>query len=471
MLDRAFLESSRWMLLVMLVFAPWAFGSTRLWAIDWLNRGLAVALILRVVALALGGAGRFRDLPRLLLAAVAGLLVLGWWMTLNARGIYDSDVAVLAPLPMPLPFAVGAVDAAMALAAMTRVTALLGVLLLGWELADDAQWRRRVWMTIALTGASIAALGVWQRAAGAPTIFWEDPSARGDDSYVKSFFATFYYHANAGAFMNLCLPAAAAGLLRALSRRTPPLELALWIGAAVVFILASVINTSRAGQFIALALTIAIMLWPARGLLLFTWTRQRRTLAWTLGAVGLVLIVVLLAVGLEVQLGRWHRTAQEIGSGTLLGTRLLAQQAALHAVPDAGFCGFGPGSFEVIFPYYTLYLGDRISGIWRYLHADYIQTLLEWGMVGTVLWSIIFFGGLARGWQAYRDAGAEVSSQHNLFLPAVLLALAGVAVHALIDFPLQIASIQLYAVVYLGLCWGWFDGQRDSRGRRKRASS
>src|SRR4029077_16458182 len=99
----------------------------------------------------------------------------------------------------------------------------------------------------------------------------------------------------------------------------------------------------------------------------------------------------------QVQLGRWQRTAQEIGSGTLLGTRLLAQQAAWGAVPDAGMLGFGPGCFQVMFPHYTAYLGDRIEGIWRYLHADYLQTLLEWGILGSALWAVIFFGGFARG--------------------------------------------------------------------------
>lgn len=464
MLPRVLLESSRWLLLGNLVFAPWAFGSTRLWAIDWLNHGLAAALALRLVAVLLGATGRLRELPRALAICVAGVLALGWWMALNARAIYDADAAAFAPVLVPAPFAAGAVDATMALAAMVRVTMLLGALVLAWEMAELSVWRRRVWITVALTGASIAALGVWQRAAGAPTILWEDPTVRGNDSYVKSFFATFYYHANAGAFLNLCLPVAAAGLLRALSRRTPPLELALWILAVVWFVLASVLNTSRAGQGIALALVVAVVLWPARGLLRFTWNRRRRTAAWTLGSIGAVLVLVLLAAGLQVQLGRWHQTAQELGSGTLLGTRLLAQQAALGAVPDAGLCGFGPGCFQVMFPYYTLYLGEQVAGTWRYLHADYVQTLLEWGLLGTAFWSVLFFGGIFRGWRAYRRAEVETNSQQQLFLPAILLALAGVAVHALIDFPLQIASIQLYVMIYLGFCWGWIGGARIRPG-------
>ena len=124
-----------------------------------------------------------------------------------------------------------------------------------------------------------------------------------------------------------------------------------------------------------------------------------------------------------------------------------------------------------MFPYYTLFLENRISGIWRYLHADYVQTLLEWGFLGAALWSTIFFGGIVRGVRAYRAPGQDAGSQHSLFLPAVLLALAGVAVHALIDFPLQIASIQLYVIVFLGLCWGWVGTSSGVRRRRGRLDS
>jgi uncharacterized membrane protein len=42
----------------------------------------------------------------------------------------------------------------------------------------------------------------------------------------------------------------------------------------------------------------------------------------------------------------------------------------------------------------------------------------------------------------------------SLLAAAAALALAGVMFHALMDFPLQIASLQIFTLVIAGLCWG-----------------
>ena len=73
-------------------------------------------------------------------------------------------------------------------------------------------------------------------------------------------------------------------------------------------------------------------------------------------------------------------------------------------------------------------------------------------MLGGLLWAALIGGGLLVGVVKLFQRQGEFSLRW-LLLGAVL-ALMGVLVHATMDFPLQVASIQLYVAVLLGLCWG-----------------
>jgi O-antigen ligase len=104
------------------------------------------------------------------------------------------------------------------------------------------------------------------------------------------------------------------------------------------------------------------------------------------------------------------------------------------------------------FPFYTHHLGDEVGGVWRFAHQDYLQTIVEWGWVGAALWAVVFAGGV---WLCFRNARALPSGDGSrTLLFTAGLALCGIGLHALVDFPLQIASLQLYVVVFLGLGWG-----------------
>jgi hypothetical protein len=95
------------------------------------------------------------------------------------------------------------------------------------------------------------------------------------------------------------------------------------------------------------------------------------------------------------------------------------------------------------------------------LHEDYLQTVLEWGWLGSSLWALVFFGGIAVAIRSYKKyARREWMPRRRVLQPLVILALIGVALHALVDFPFQIESIQLYVATNLGICWGsslWYD--------------
>jgi O-antigen ligase len=128
---------------------------------------------------------------------------------------------------------------------------------------------------------------------------------------------------------------------------------------------------------------------------------------------------------------------------------------ALSALRDTGLFGFGPGTFRVIFPAYNQAVNNLAPGTWRFLHEDYLQIAMEWGWLGSALWAALFVGGIIFALVNLRKPEARTWSwRRRLILPLAVIALAGVALHAAVDFPLQIASIQLYVATYLGLCWG-----------------
>jgi hypothetical protein len=141
---------------------------------------------------------------------------------------------------------------------------------------------------------------------------------------------------------------------------------------------------------------------------------------------------------------------------------------ALLAIPGAGLFGFGPGTFRVVFPSYNLESGHAVPGSWRFLHQDYLQTVMEWGWVGSGLWALLFFGGMMVAIRSYKTyAARHWLPRRRVMQPLTIIALGGVATHALVDFPFQIESIQLYIAAYLGICWGsslWFD-QSETRRR------
>jgi len=165
--------------------------------------------------------------------------------------------------------------------------------------------------------------------------------------------------------------------------------------------------------------------------------------------VGAVACLVIFS-GWERPAQKWAMMHEQLNSAN---KRLVSTQICLRMLPDAGWHGFGPGTFALVFPHYTGDQGKFIPGIWRYAHDDYLQTLLEWGWFGSIFWAVLFFGAIAQlfiHWRKRRD----LSTSDRVLAFVSGLALLGVAAHAIVDFPLQIASLQLYVAVCIGLGWG-----------------
>lgn len=435
------IEVSRWLVLAALVFAPWAFGSTRPWTKDLLAWGLLATTLMFVFGLV-----HQKRWPRVPLAAAGlsvALLLQGWWMVSNAWQKFDEPSFTFSLVPQIVNGWPGAVDQAWSARAMLMITGLLGVLWVVCDLASRPEWRMRLTLTMALCGAGIVVLGLLQHATGANEIFWANANRKGG-----TFFATYRYHANAGAFINVIFPFVALFAISAFRNQTR--GRAFWGLALLLTATASLVNTSRAAMSVTALLLIALAVWQ-----IAAWRQKsgmRTVLAWSVPIAAIGTIIVLgWAFGLDRSFQKWMRGGVD---GLLENQRLIVYETIWsRVVPGAGNWGFGPGTFQPVFPFYTHEVVDKIPGIWRYAHQDYLQTLVEWGWFGAGAWTLLIFGGLGLAIWRLIKSGSSMSFETRSLLVVSILSLAGILIHAMADFPLQIASLRLYAVCVLGICW------------------
>jgi O-antigen ligase len=219
-----------------------------------------------------------------------------------------------------------------------------------------------------------------------------------------------------------------------------------WTGAALLCGLGLLMNASKA----ALVIGLLILPWP-----FMTWLLRLKptvTMLWAGGA------VLLIAAGLLVSVEISHESAvtrmtETNGVTISFDARMAAYEEYIDAVPVVGWFGLGPGLFHLAFPYQTSPLANVGAAIRDYAHEDYLQTVLEWGWLGTVWWTLLVGGGLYRAFQSYRQRELFTSKGDRRLLLAAILGVGGTLAEALMDFPLQIASIRLCFLVLLALCW------------------
>ena len=448
---RVLVDAPRWLLVGALVFAPWAYGSTRFWAVHILNVVLGL-----VCALWLGDCvarRRLPQIPKLLLAAVAGLLLLGWWMVLNAHSTFHYDHSQFVPRAAWMPGLPGSVELLLSRETMLSYTGLLGTMLFCCDLFQRSHWQKRIWLTLALTGFSIAVFGILLKVGGvrAMALIWEE-----EKRDLANNFATFRYRANAGAYLNLVLPLLAGLTFLTFQKSGRHKRKAFWLIALITVGLAIQLNPSRAGWTIALGLGVVLAGHAARHSWRNRASSDRPPLTWAHAAIVAGMLAGVLGI---VGLGGWQTSWARIQKVGLDPSTRSPTEIYWKMAPDAGAFGFGPGTFQVKFPKYQHHYDfgsrkvpdDWVNGFWELAHQDYLQTLLEWGYIGLLGWAVVLGGGLISGLLGLARGRNEVFSQWFVFCS--MLGVVGTLIHSFVDFPLQIASIQLFVCVLLGGCW------------------
>ncbi len=456
-------EVPRWFLLALLIWAPWAYGSTRPWTVEVLR-----CLLLGLSGLFVMALITERRMPRLPMwpgIFVVGLLAIGWWMTFNARAVFDPVGPAFHMISAWMPWLPGTMDQSRSVASMLLVTGMLGAFCVTAEMAGEPRWRDRLWLVVALVGISLIAFGIFQRLSGARTIFWAVGEKTG-----STFFATFRYHANAGAFINLVMPFVLARTLLIFRRESPQWQKAFWTIASSIVVAAAFINVSRAAMTIALILLLVLGGW---WLFFERRTRITRPAVWG-GAIVIILVAGLLAYafGADRSITRWL----EPKGGNELSNNLRYQVYDIiwkKTLPSVGWGGSGPGTFEMVFPLSIKEAGNDAVGRWYWVnaHQDYLQALTEWGVIGGILWAGLLLGGFGVGIWRLTKRSDQWRSETRYFLLAGCSALLGISLHALVDFPLQIGSLQLFTAISCAVVWTVGSGEGNMPVRRRRRRS
>jgi hypothetical protein len=446
------------LIFVMILFSPWAFGTTQHWAV-WVMNGLgylAGALFLvkwrirsakRYFTPLWGGAGTpgSRRVNRILGGLT--LLILSYTLVsaLNARSTYIPaelsfrEREFIAWLPHSF-------DASRTWFAFWMNLGLAGAFWGIWDwlrgkttreagLGGEAgatsrrpfpgRLRRVLWL-LALNGVALAIEGILQRLEGSgELLFMVKPRVNpGADTQ----FGPWAYRANAAQFFNLLWPVC-LGFWWMYQRRMHGAWHHWLLVCAAIMAACPVISTSRGGALITaglVVLSVAILgVWHAAE----RWLHRTETGQGTL--VGLAcFFMVVIVLGVTLGWRALEPRMQAINEGFDLREEMYAN--ARPMAQDYPVFGTGPGTFEYVFQLYRI----STDTYWpAQLHNDWLETRITYGLAGLAL-ILSALGTVLARWFA---SGGFYGGRR--FVTLCWLSLAGCLMHARFDFPFQIHSI------------------------------
>jgi len=433
--------ASLWLLMLLSATLPLFLGGVSEMGDLWLN-----TLGWCAVALWVGGLFQQRRFPSVSTWAAVPLgaaLLVGTLAALNAEFVYDGPfggfTAAVAKRWLP-----STVDARVSFAAL-RHWALLGALFcMSSDLCAERSQSILHRNCLAAAGLVQIAVALGQRLSDARSILG---SGWGEQ---LPFFGTFIYPGSAGAYLNLLLPLFCLQVFGKDSRPLVGIAGLAGLGVAIFW------NTSRLSSLVGictgmlLVLTLGWIAWQnaekeeLRTALFRPLRRLRPVLFSALLVGGLALLVFPVPPLFE----KWRLLPEQWNTAY---PRLEAMKACLEICADAGAWGFGGGTFASVFPHYAQEMAVSARGVWRHAHCDYLEWFIEWGYLGSLLWSLLPLGAFARvGCRFFQ----ERSPHRRVEAACTGAALVALGLHALADFPVFNPGVQMLAVFWLGTAWG-----------------
>ena len=299
-----------------------------------------------------------------------------------------------------------------------------------------ARLRRLLWV-LCINGALVGLEGIAQRLEGSGRLLFLIKPVINPEAVSQ--FGPYHYRANAAAYFNLVWPVCLGfwwTLQRSAGSRRKGHHLLLLCG--VIMAACPMISTSRGGALVTAGIIALAAFFLIATHFLMAAHRQEdgRARRITL-ALLLLFFSATLALGFALGWRALKPRMAQIHEGFANREEMYA--AARPMAADYPVFGTGPGTFDPVFQLYRI----STETYWpAQLHNDWMETRITFGSLGCVLIGLALVSVLFR-W--FTRGGLHGGRR---FMILMWLALAGCLVHARFDFPFQIWSI-----LFLFLVW------------------
>ena len=297
-----------------------------------------------------------------------------------------------------------------------------------------ARLRRLLWV-LTINGGLLGLEGIIQRVEGSPLLLF---TVR-PDIHVRAVeqFGPYAYRSNAAQYFNLLWPVC-LGFWWTLQRGSGSRQAAHHCVLICALIMAAcpIISTTRLGAIVAMGMLAAAPLC----LLAIQWLGDRGKNKKGRGqrATLLLLLFSLAALGLGLGLGWKALKPRFFQMREGFEGRQETYDLARPMANDYPLFGTGPGTFATVFQFYR----KSADTDWLVqLHNDWLETRITFGWVGCALIGLAFATVILR-W--FGRGGIHGGRR---FMVLIWLSLAGCLVQARWDFPFQIYSIVFLVLV------------------------
>ena len=213
--------------------------------------------------------------------------------------------------------------------------------------------------------------------------------------------------------------------------------------------------------FAGIFVSVSVGGWLATGVslvLLFFWMLQMRDYRLQALALAATMIVIGTFFALKAELS--HNRLEHLSTALKADNiRIQLWGTAVEMWQKNFWFGMGPDHFDVQFRKFRPDYKNPVEMQSRpeYVHNDYLNTLVDWGLVGGVLvaaaWGL-FFWSVFRSWKyvqrAQNDLAARRSNKAS-FVMGGSLGLVAILVHSGVDFNMHIPSNAILAVTLMAL--------------------